>query len=273
MYNKALFEIFGRGVYPYGICIGLGLIACILVLYYFTKKKGMPECLQDFIFIVAIVAVALGFLSAKLFQAFYDYLARGEWDFAGAGITVMGGLIGGAAAFLLAYFLGGRFYFRGNKKGLHIREFNTLLLVAPICITIAHAFGRVGCLMAGCCHGKYLGKNYVSGGIKMHPNGEPSGYYVPTQLYEALFLFALFGVLTYLYFHRCNILLHIYLIAYGVWRFIIEFFRTDYVGGSAEAFFRPSQVTSFVFIGIGVALLIIYRILKIPYILREEQNK
>ncbi len=272
MYNKALFTIFGKGVYPYGICIGLGLIACILVLYFYTKKKNMPECVQDFIFIVAIVAVALGFLSAKLFQAFYDYLASGEWDFAGAGITVMGGLIGGAAAFLLTYFVGGKFYFRRKFEGLHKKHFNTLLLVAPICITIAHGFGRIGCLMAGCCHGKYLGRNYVFGGIKMDPYDGFKGYYVPTQLYEALFLFALFGVLTYLYFHRSNILMHIYLIAYGVWRIFIEFFRTDYVGGSADAFFRPSQVTSFIFIGIGLVLLLVYYLLKIPYVLPKEKD-
>ena len=270
MYNKALFEIFGMGVYPYGICIGVGLMACILVLYYFTKKKGMPECVQDFIFIVAIVAVALGFLSAKLFQAFYDYLASGVWDFAGAGITVMGGLIGGAAAFLLVYFVGGKFYFKGKLKGLHKTHFNTLLSVAPICRTIAHAFGRIGCLMAGCCHGKYRGKIFVFGGIKMDPYDGFLGYYVPTQLYEALFLFALFGVLTYLYFHRCNILMHIYLIAYGVWRIFIEFFRTDYVGGSADAFFRPSQVTSLIFIGMGLVLMLVYHMLKIPYVLQDE---
>ncbi len=274
MYNKPLFSIFGLDAYPYGILIGLGLVACILVLYFYTQKKGMPETVQDFIFLVAIFAVLLGFLCAKIFQAFYDYLEDGIWDFAHAGITVMGGLIGGASAFLLLYFLGGKFYFRKKNIGLHKKHFNTLFLVAPICITIAHAFGRLGCLMAGCCRGKYLGKEYVPGGIKMNPTGDVVGYYVPTQLYEALFLFALFGVLTYLYFHRCNIIMHIYLIAYGVWRFFIEFLRDDHRGGSVDALFTPSQVTSFIFIGLGIALFVAYKLLKLPYMLpKEEKNK
>ena len=54
----------------------------------------------------------------------------------------------------------------------------------------------------------------------------------------------------------------VYLIAYGVWRFVIEFFRTDYRGGTAGL--TPSQWQSFIFIGIAVALIIVYKIKKYP---------
>jgi hypothetical protein len=51
------------------------------------------------------VSIAIGFLFAKLFQAVYNWIETGEFNFYKAGITVMGGLIGGAGAFLLFYFV------------------------------------------------------------------------------------------------------------------------------------------------------------------------
>lgn len=272
MLPNPLFEIFGKGVYAYGIFIAIGLLACLLAFFYLTNKKGMSQKVQDFTFIIVIVAIAIGFLFAKLYQAVYNWIEDGVWNFYSAGITVMGGLIGGAGTFLLLYFLVGKYYFRGKEEGIHIKQFNITFSVAPICICLAHAFGRIGCLMSGCCHGKFLGKSYVFGGIYMKGTTNGWGYYVPTQLYEALFLFALFGVLTYLYFNRCNILMHIYLIAYGVWRIIIEIFRTD-ARGAIVLGLAPSQWQSIVFIAGGIALLLIYHWKKIPFFLPKKEDK
>ena len=268
------FTLFGKeiSVYMYGICIAVGILACMIVFYVYTKKKNMDSDLQDFIFVVAIVSIAAGFLFAKLFQAFYNYLETGTFDFDRAGITVMSGVMGGAGVFLALYFGFGVLAFKGKKKGLHIKQFNKVFCVAPCCITIAHAFGRIGCLMAGCCHGKYLGREYVVGGILMK-----HGYYVPTQLYEALFLFALFAVLSVLYFKNYNFTMHVYLIAYGVWRMFIEFFRDDARGAVVLGLY-PSQWTSIIFIILGIALFVFYKIRKIPLRLdvgnfKDEEGK
>ena len=277
MHPQPLFKIFGLGVYPYGILIGIGILACLLVFFYYTKRKNMPEKVQDFTFFVAIGAIVLGFLFAKLYQAVYDWIETGRFDFYGAGFTAMGGFIGGAATFLLIYFLVGKYLFKGDEKSIHIKEFNKTLGVAPICITIAHAFGRLGCLMAGCCHGAKVGEEYVFGTVKRYSYLASSdklifkGYYVPVQLYEALFLFALFGVLTYLYFNRCNIVMSIYLISYGVWRLIIEFFRTD-ARGAIVLGLAPSQWQSFVFIAGGIAIIVFYLIRKIPLFFPKEKK-
>ena len=123
MLPNALFEIFGNGVYMYGICIALGLIACLVMFYVYTKKQGMPESVQDFVFFVLIGGLALGFFAAMVFQAFYNWL-DGEPFVIGNGMTVMGGLIGGAGAFLLLYFVIGKFYFKGKKQDLHKKHFN-----------------------------------------------------------------------------------------------------------------------------------------------------
>lgn len=270
MVPNPILEIGSLKIHLYGVFIAVGLLACLLILYFYTTKKGVPQVVQDFVFFVAIVAIAVGFGAAALFQAVYNWIESGTFAF--GGITVMGGLIGGAAAFLLIYFGVGKLYFRGKRKDFHKKYFNDIFLVAPICIAAAHAFGRVGCLMAGCCHGAYLGTEYVFGGIWMKGTTFGWGYFVPTQLYEALFLFALVGVLSWLYFKRSNIIMSIYLIAYGVWRIFIEFFRADYVGELLPGL-TPSQWQSILFILAGVALLVVYKLMKKPFVLPLEKEK
>ncbi len=269
MHPQPLIKIGSTGIYLYGLCIGVGLVACILFFYYFTKKRNMPQNVQDFTFFVAIAAIAIGFLFAKIFQTFYNWIDTGEWDFYGAGITVMGGLIGGAAAFIACYFIGGKIVFKGALAGIHVKHFKTILVVAPLCILVAHAFGRIGCLMAGCCHGTNLGTEYVFGGIYMKVN-DGWGYYIPTQLYEAIFLFAAFGILSLLLLKKnANYIMPAYLISYGVFRFVIEFFRGDYRG--FEGFMSPSQWTSAIFILGGIAYIVFMILAKIPF--TEEPMK
>ena len=268
---KSLFEPLGLEVYLYGVFIALGILLCLAVFYIFTKKKKMPQDVQDFTFFVVVIAILVGFLIAKVYQAVYNWLDTGKWDFYNAGITVMGGLIGGAGMFILTYFLGGKLVFKNKKLGLHKTEFNKIVLVAPICICVAHGFGRLGCLMAGCCHGAFLSEEPIFGGIFMHTPKSGSGYFVPTQLYEALFLFALAIVLSILYFKQSNLIMPIYLIAYGIWRIFIEFFRTD-ERGFIFLGLAPSQWMSFIFIAGGVAMILFYYYKKIPFILPKDNN-
>ena len=175
----------------------------------------------------------------------------------------------------MLYFIVGKFYFKGKEEGLHVKNFTEILRIAPISITVAHGFGRLGCLMSGCCHGRLLStEEFVFGGIKMHaPDMGIWGYYVPTQLYEALFLFALFGVMSYLYFKKdCNVTMPIYLIAYGVWRIFIEFFRTD-ARGAFVLGLAPSQWQSILFIAGGIAIFVVYALKKIPFFLSKKKEE
>ena len=63
----------------------------------------------------------------------------------------------------------------------------------------------------------------------------------------------------------------IYLIGYGVWRFIIEFLRTDYRGFNPTLY--PSQWLSILFVLGGIALLLIYHYKKMPYFLPKQEKK
>lgn len=128
-------------------------------------------------------------------------------------------------------------------------------------VALAHGFGRLGCLAAGCCHGS---PTEMPWGI-VFPNfsaahaeqqqlglvgiGDRALPVHPTQLYEAGFEMAMFWVLTllrpYKRFHGQLFL--IWLSAYPIARSIIEVYRGDSVRG--VFILSTSQ-----FISVGVAL-------------------
>ena len=138
----------GTTINLYGVMTAVGILACFGVLFLFSKLLKIDSRYTDFVFYDAVISIAIGYLFAALFQAFYNYLEDPEAGFRfGSGITFIGGLIGGAGTFLIVYFI-----FRKRTHG----PITDVLTLGPCCIVIAHAFGRLGCLFAGCCHGDYL---------------------------------------------------------------------------------------------------------------------
>ena len=242
----------------YGIFIAIGILAVFIVLFSYGKLIGNSERFTDFVFYDGIISIVVGFFSAAVFQAFYNYLEDPSKGFnLNGGITFIGGLIGGALCFLLIFY-----FFRKKIDG----NITNILSLAPCCIVIAHAFGRLGCLFAGCCHGTYLGQESTAGGIYMlgtYQGHKTWGYFIPTQLYEAIFLFLLFGLFTYLLLaKKFKHNLSLYLILYGIFRFIIEFFRGDERGDLVQGI-SPSQFWSIVMIIASVAVyFIVEKLLK-----------
>ena len=118
-----------------------------------------------------------------------------------------------------------------------------------VTVPLGHGFGRIGCLMAGCCHGLPS-----ESGVYFQNLGYRA---IPTQLYEALFLFALSVVLWFLVKRFPSSGLGVYLAAYGIWRFFIEFYRGDERGRTVVPFLTPSQLVSLLMLAAGIALLIV----------------
>lgn len=242
MWPYPLIEISeGKGIlYLYGIMIAVGVVAAFIVLFTYSKKFKIQEKFTDFIFYNAIVSIIVGFGSAAVFQAFYNWIEDPSRGFdLGSGITFIGGLIGGAACFLLIYFI-----FR--KK--YVSKLTDSLSIIPCAILIAHGFGRIGCFFAGCCYGKptdsWLGIKFPGLDHPVHP----------TMLYEAIFLFVMFAVCTYLLFRwKFKHNLSIYLITYGIFRFAVEYLRGD-PRGSFIPGISPSQFWSVLMVVAGIAV-------------------
>ena len=202
------------------------------------------------------------------FQAIYNIEERGGFELTlDTGATFYGGLVGGVCSFLLIYFGFSRLFFKNELRGYPQKSFFTVASCAVPSIIVAHAFGRLGCLTAGCCHGKVT-SSWL--GIMMYGD---MGYrrYVPVQLFEAIFLFALFALLFMRARDGKRFSLSIYAISYGVWRFVIEYARADYRGSIPIFGLTPSQMTAILMI--LVALLVVPLEMRIRARMEREAAK
>ena len=249
MYPYKIFNLF----YLYGLMIAIGLLAAFIVLFYWGKKKKIEEKFVDFIFYNGIASIIIGFGAAALFQATYNYIENPEAGFQFGGITFMGGLVGGVVCFLGIYFI--------FRKRFKTKLVDTLSMF-PCAILIAHGFGRIGCFFAGCCYGRetdcFLGVQFPGFSAPVHP----------TQLYEAAFLFLMFGICFYLLMKKdFKHNLSLYLISYGIFRFLIEYVRADH-RGEFVAGISPSQFWGIIMVVAGVALYLI-----LWYLERRKKGK
>ena len=236
-------------VHMYGIMIAVGILFAFFVLFRYSKKLGLPGKLTDLVYYDGIVSILLGFGFAALFQATYNYIEHPENGFhLGEGITFLGGMIGGTVVYLIIWMI-----FRKKVPG----NLYDIMPVIPCMITVGHAFGRIGCFFAGCCYGKPTDSIF---GVQF-PGAyfEQLGKVHPTQLYEAAFLFVLFGVLTWLLLKKkFQYTMTVYLASYGVFRFLIEFLRYD-DRGQLGKILSPSQTMSLVFLGLAVLAFFLQR--------------
>ena len=258
MYPYDLF--FGLDLYD--LSIAVGFLGALLYFRIFADRQKFGVALQNLIIIGALAGIIGGYCSAVLFQAFYNYLEDGVFVIAdNTGATFYGGLIGGAACFLLVYFAVGVPLLRKSTE-TPVSRFWSLTEIAAGSIAIAHGFGRLGCLFAGCCHGKVTDAWY--GVYNAYLNAKT----VPIQLFETVFLFALAAYLTYQLIKGEHGNLGLYLSGYAVWRFIVEFLRTDDRGQSIVPFLTPSQFIAVCLFALGVVLWIVE-----GYLIRKSRGK
>lgn len=250
----------GSTMYPYKVFFGMtlyelfivvGIICALIIFRLLSDREGVRAKLYNFVVFDGVAGVAVGFCCAIFAQAVYNYIENGIFTIdKGTGMTFYGGFIGGAAMFFAIYFAVGRVIFR---DGYHKEKLPRILDMLAAGIAAAHGFGRIGCLMAGCCYGRPTEAWY---GVW---NEYLACRTVPVQLFEALFLFALsaFLVRRFVKGRRCGIA--VYMVLYGVWRFFIEFFRSDDRGETVLSVFSPSQLTAIILVAVGAVILISFR--------------
>lgn len=276
MYPDPLFSIGEVHVWAYGLCMAVGIIVCFAFLLVVMSKHNFNEEAIDKILLIGIVATAFGIFMAMVFQSVYDYIAKPSAGFTLKGsMTFQGGLIGGVSSFLIVWNV---YVFaiapKVKKPKLLQNHMNAGLTDAlpfiPIGITLAHGFGRLGCTFAGCCHGSETDAWY---GMTLYAAsyGKVTTV-VPTQLYECVFLFLLSAIMSVLYFKykfKCNF--GLYAIAYGIWRFLIEFVRDDYRGELVSGL-TPSQFWSIVMVVLGIAYFFVYKYVFVRFMKRPEEQ-
>lgn len=286
MHPQPLFRIFGQPVYLYGICMAAGIIACFIFLILAMRIKKFNEASSDAVLFIGIFGTALGIFSAMLFQSVYNYIANPSGKFELGGMTFIGGLIGGVASFLGVWNLYMYVVRPRTNIGFLKHEMNATLTDAlpfiPIGITIAHGFGRLGCFFGGCCYGKptdaWFGLHCAKDYSEFMDMVVDNGAVIPTQLFEMAFLFFLAAVMAVLYFKfKFNYNFALYAIAYGIWRFTLEFFRGDDRGEFLGTAISPSQFWSIIMVILGVGYIflqkfVLSKLMKHPELQTENQS-
>ncbi|MFH1519025.1 MAG: prolipoprotein diacylglyceryl transferase [Candidatus Omnitrophota bacterium] len=212
-----LFKLGPITIYTYGVFVFLGVAAGYFVCRMAAKQEGIPEKIFSNIFFWALF---FGFLGARAFYILVEW----RWFlsnplgviFSRSGFIFYGGFIWG----ILTVFILTTKYKINFLKSADI---------AALGIPLGHALGRIGCFYYGCCYGKFTDSSW---GV-LFPPESPAGFLgvkvIPTQLVSALFLFLFFLLLLILKKHQRfggQILLS-YGLGYGIFRFIIEFYRGD----------------------------------------------
>lgn len=255
------YEIF-FGLTLYDIFIAIGVVVAIVGFSYLADKRKLKGKLQSIVMLCTIVALLFGWFCALLTQSIYNYIETGVFEW--RGMTFYGGFVGGALAFLAVYFIGGKILFKKtDNPRYYLQNFFVVADIAVACVCAAHAFGRIGCLTAGCCHGKVYSEkhSFTLPLLTISSSGEllRTEYTVPVQLYEAIFLMALCAFLTWRVIKKKTYGLPLYLALYGVWRFLIEYARADDRGQTIVSFLSPSQLVAIILVLVSIAVFFVER--------------
>ena len=242
------FEVFGITIYAYTIMSILGLAAGVTTWVFVDKR--LKKYRED-LFYCSLFAIIGGIIGAKINYIltvipqiiadpkFLLTLVRG-------GLLFYGGVIGGA--------LGGWIYTKKYKM-----PFWQFADSAAVGIPIGHAFGRIGCFLAGCCYGApYEGPFAVT--FPSCSQGAPAGIpRHPLQLYECGANIILFIILMIVAKRnkKPGRVLGLYLIGYSIIRILAEIIRDD-----ARALFLGIPVASFISIGLIIlGLLMVFGVI------------
>ena len=229
----------------YGLCMATGIVVAFLVSYYRLRVRGGAF---DSLLMIAAVAMAIGLSSAKIAFYIFSYgvdrliseLLTGDYSgFSNAGLVYYGGLIGGIAGACVAV--------HASKY-----DFDTYACVIVPCIPLGHAFGRIGCLLAGCCYGVHYEGAFAVPSVY----ADPYETLFPIPAVARTWNIVLFAVLL-LYTRkrkRGYLVLEFYIVLYAVARFILEFFRGDLIRGVYWGF-STSQWISFLLALVCLALI------------------
>lgn len=200
----------------YGVMCLTGILSAIALSFLRAKKCGVEG--EDVLYMGILSAIGI-VVGGKILYLLIDIPVIIQYK----------NIIFASMDSLVAYLSGG-FVFYGGLFGaifviwLYCHRFRVSFQDALICMVpsfpIAHALGRIGCYMAGCCYG-------ING--------------LPVQLYESFGNLAIFVILLLVekLWDKRRIF-EVYLFTYGVMRFILEYFRADTERG-AFLWFSTSQ--------------------------------
>jgi phosphatidylglycerol:prolipoprotein diacylglycerol transferase len=238
-------------LYGYGAMIVLGGYLASLVLRRHAARVGLKND-DDFWLLINVIFVG-GFLGGRILYLF-EYTAWFSRDFWATAFSLSRGFS------VLGSFLGvplGVWLFCRARGVKFLGLFDFVCVLAPFW----HVFGRFGCLLAGCCHGRPTAASWglvFRNPAAMVPQEWLGVPLYPTQLFEAagnaLIAFALYRIWLKADRNRPGLVAALYFGSYGVLRFFSEFYRGDELP-SCVSFLTAGQLMSVGLVAVSAALL------------------
>lgn len=236
-------------IYWYSFFLLIAFIIGGTLILKQAKKKNIKE---DFIINLFFYTIPIAFIGARLYYVIFnfDYYSVNLidifkiWE---GGLAIHGGVLFG---FLFVWYY-------TKKHNISLWEITDMLVIGLI---LGQAIGRWGNFFNGEAHGAVTTLSHLQ---DLHlPNFIINGmyidstYYIPTFLYESIWDFIGFIILYIFYSKRNNKsgqTSGLYLIWYGIGRFIIEGMRTDSL---MLGNIRMAQLVSIITLIFGLILII-----------------
>lgn len=243
----------------YGLMFAIGFLVGYEIVAKMFKHEGAPERWLGILLIYVVIATIVG---ARLGHVFFY-----EWDVYRADpIKILyiweGGLAshGGTIAIIIAVILYSIFVTKRSPLWTFDRLVIAIALVGGL-IRLGNLFNSE---IFGTATDLPWGFMFVRS-REWHELYEGRGVH-PTQIYEALCYFALFGLLMWMYWkknaeERPGLIFGVFFIGIFLPRFLIEFIKNDQVAREATMTLNIGQQLSIPFILLGV-LLIIYSMIR-----------
>ena len=224
----------------YGACMATGFLVCWTLIERLSGRKDLSNLLLSL-----MVAGVLGSRIAYVVEHWQSEFAAAPERIIRVdqgGLMFYGGFILSVAVFLAWC------YFR-REKVLALSDLLTAV------IPLGHAFGRIGCFFYGCCYGRdsdaWCAVTFPAGSPSWFEHGRKMVSVLPTQLFEAAALMALFAALMFLWRRRAGrdgLIFGAYMLGYAFIRFGIEYLR-----GDPRAAVGPFSISQTISIGLAIA--------------------
>ena len=223
----------------YGACMAIGFLACWTLVERLSGRKDLSNLLLSL-----MVAGVVGSRIAYVVEHWQSEFASAP----GRIIRVdQGGLMfyGGLVLALVVFFA---WCVVRREKVLALAD-----LLAAV-VPLGHAFGRIGCFFYGCCYGRdsdaWCAVTFPAGSPSWHEHGRRMVSVLPTQLFEAAALLALFAALMLLWRRRRGrdgLVVGAYMVGYAAIRFGLEYLR-----GDPRAAVGPLSISQTISLGLGL---------------------
>ena len=254
-------------LHTYGLLLAIAFLLGIWLSARLAEKEGInPEVIWNGGLLV-ILSALLG-AKALLIIVDFDYYRQNPLQVFSVETLRSGGVfLGGLIAAIAAT---ATYFYRKKLPGWKLAD-----LYAPG-LALGHAVGRVGCFTAGCCWGTTCTQPWAVTFTSdyAHSNvGVPLNVALhPTQIYESaaelVIFLGLMGVRKRKGFDGQIILM--YLMAYSVVRFLLEFLRGDANGTVFDGLLTTSQFITL--IGFPTCLLLYWLRQRVPKVNRRKDR-